>query len=175
MYKTEKAMETETLKETGKTEEAICCPQFEPNLWDNKMHLWDQKMFIHDSVKTFFYMPLSFGKIMRRLSEKVEAAGADMPNWLCLSDHTSKWNMDVYLEVDKEVPEANNVTLSGNFYSKVYEGPYKDTGKWVEDFNRTVKEKGLSMKKYYMWYTTCPKCAKKYGKNYTVFLADVST
>jgi hypothetical protein len=23
----------------------------------------------------------------------------------------------------------------------------------------------------YMWYTTCPKCAKVYGKNYVVILA----
>jgi len=24
-----------------------------------------------------------------------------------------------------------------------------------------------------MWYTTCPKCAKKYGKNYVVIIAEV--
>lgn len=168
-------METKTLTETGKIKESECCPPFEPDLWDNKMHTWDKKMFIRDSVKTFFFMPLSFGKVMRRLSEKVEAAGADMPNWLCLSDHTSKWNMDVYLEVDKEVPEAHNVFISGNFFSKVYEGPFKDTGKWGQDFDKVVKEKGLTIKKCYMWYTTCPKCAKKYGKNYTVFIGEVTS
>jgi len=25
----------------------------------------------------------------------------------------------------------------------------------------------------YFFYTTCPKCAKKYGKNYVVILAEV--
>jgi hypothetical protein len=24
-----------------------------------------------------------------------------------------------------------------------------------------------------MWYTTCPKCAQKYGKNYVVIIAQV--
>jgi hypothetical protein len=25
----------------------------------------------------------------------------------------------------------------------------------------------------YMWYTTCPKCAKKYGKNYVTIIAQI--
>jgi len=37
--------------------------------------------------------------------------GATCPDWLCLSDHTSKWNMDIYLAVDKEVSGAQNITL----------------------------------------------------------------
>jgi len=153
--------------------EEECCPRFEPEPWDGKTHQWDKKLFIKDHVSTLFYMPLNFGKVMRRLNKKIEQAGADMPNWLCLSDHTSKWNMDVYLEVDKEVPDAQNVNISGLFFSKVYEGPFKDTGKWAADFEQTLKGKGYNQKKCYMWYTTCPKCAKKYGKNYTVFIAEI--
>jgi hypothetical protein len=137
------------------------------------MLTWDNKMFIKDSVKTFYYMPMNFAKVMRRLSHKVETSGADVPDWLCLSDHTSKWNMDVYLEVDKEVPDAHNINLSGTFYCRVYEGPFKDTGKWEQDYKKAVSEKGLKTGKLYMWYTTCPKCAKAYGKNYTVFVGEV--
>jgi hypothetical protein len=29
------------------------------------------------------------------------------------------------------------------------------------------------MEKMYFFYTTCPKCAKVYGKNYTVLLAKI--
>ena len=96
-----------------------------------------------------------------------------MPDYIGLSDHTSKWNMDLYLAVDKEIPEAENVTLSGKFYSKVYEGPFNNTGKWMKDFENIAKNKGLAIKKEYMWYTTCPKCAKKYGKNYVVVVGQV--
>jgi len=78
-----------------------------------------------------------------------------------LSDHTSKWNMDVYLAVDKEIPGIENVTLSGEFLSKVYDGPFKETGKWCQDFEALARNKNLNIKKWYMWYTTCPKCAKK--------------
>ena len=118
-------------------------------------------------------MPLNFGSVMKRMDKKVRAANANVPEWLCLADHTSKWNMDVYLAVDKTVANAENTTLSGNFYSKVYEGNFKDTGNWHKDFENTLKTKGINNKKIYMWYTTCPKCAKKYGKNYVVFVAEI--
>ena len=116
---------------------------------------------------------MNFGKVITRLTKKVEDSKAQMPDQLCLSDHTSKFNMDIYLSVDKEIPGAENVTLSGKFLSKVYEGDFKDTGKWCEDFKLYAKNQGKEIKKWYMWYTTCPKCAKAYGKNYTVIIAQV--
>ena len=151
-------------------QEDICCPEFDPAPWDGKIVEWNDKKFIKDRVFTFLYMPFGFGKVMRALDRQVRNAGATMPERLCLSDHTSKWNMDVYLAVDKAIPDAQNVTLSGKFLCKVYEGPYKDTGKWCKDFELFAKSKDQTIKKWYMWYTTCPKCAKKYGKNYVVFL-----
>ncbi|MDX9880893.1 MAG: hypothetical protein RBS73_02430 [Prolixibacteraceae bacterium] len=151
----------------------ICCPPFEPDPWENKLFTWENKSFIKDRVCTLFYMPLNFGSVMKRLDKKVRAAEAAIPDWLCLSDHTSKWNMDLYLAVDKKVAGAENVTLSGKFFSKVYEGPFKDTGKWCKDFEEDAKSKGLVVRKWYMWYTTCPKCAKKYGKNYVVVVGEV--
>lgn len=150
--------------------EPECCPKFDPAPWENQVFEWDNKKFIRDKVFTFFYMPVNFGGAMKRLNKKVDNAGATMPDWLCLSDHTSKWNMDLYLAVDREIPGAENTTLSGKFYSKVYEGPYRDTGKWTEEYKKSAKEKGFEIKKWYMWYTTCPKCAKKYGKNYVVII-----
>lgn len=151
----------------------ICCPPFDPKAWDEKTFEWQQKKFIKDHVFTLFFIPINFGRVMKRLDAKVRNAGATIPDWLCLSDHTSKWNMDVYLAVDKEVPEAENTTLSGKFLSKVYEGPFSDTAKWCKDFEGMAKSKGLNIKKWFMWYTTCPKCAKKYGKNYVTVLSEV--
>ena len=82
--------------------------------------------------------------------------------------------MDLYLAVDKDIPGYENTTLNGNFFSRIYEGPFKDTGKWCKDFEAHAKSKGFSIKKWYMWYTTCPKCAKKYGKNYVAIISQVN-
>jgi hypothetical protein len=151
----------------------ICCPEFDPLPWDDKTFQWENKKFIKDNVFTLFYMPMNFGQVMKRLDQKVSAAGATMPECLCLSDHTSKWNMDIYLAVDKEVPGAENTTLSGKFFSKVYEGPFRDTEKWCKDYDKVALNKGYTINKCYLWYTTCPKCAKKYGKNYVVIVGKV--
>jgi hypothetical protein len=150
-----------------------CCPKFDPAPWDDNLFEWENKKFIKEKVFTLFHVPINFGAVMKRLDEKVRKAGAIIQDNMGLSDHTSKWNMDIYLAVDKEIPDAENTTLSGKFLSKVYEGDFKETGKWCKDFENYAKDKGLAIKKWYMWYTTCPKCAKKYGKNYVAIITQV--
>lgn len=151
-----------------------CCPKFDPAPWDGKVLEWGNKKFIKGKVFTLFFMPVNFGSVIVKLMAKVKDAGAGTPENLCLSDHTSRWNMDLYLAVDKEIPEAENVVLSGRFFSKVYEGDFKETGEWCRDFENIAKERGMKIEKWYMWYTTCPKCAKKYGKNYTVIVGKIN-
>ncbi len=151
-----------------------CCPKFDPMPWDGKTFDWENKKFIKDKVFTFFYLPINFGAVMTRLVKKIDKAGARMLEGVALSEHTSMWNMDLYVMVDKEIAGAENIVLSGKFLSKVYEGNFKDIGKWKKDFANYIQGKGIAIKKMYTWYTTCPKCAKKYGKNYVVLLAQIN-
>ncbi|MDP4267741.1 MAG: hypothetical protein Q8880_09965 [Bacteroidota bacterium] len=159
--------------ENKRENNSVCCPPFDPTPWDDKVFDWENKKFIKDKVFTLFYMPVNFGQVMKRLDMKVKSADVSIPDYLCLSDHTSKWNMNVYLAVDKEIQGSENLLISGKFYSKVYEGPFSNTGKWCKDFENSAEAKGMKIKKMYMWYTTCPKCAKKYGKNYVVIIAEI--
>ena len=158
---------------TQSKEESTCCPRFDPAPCDDKIVNWENKKFIKDKVCTLFYMPVNFGSVMKRLSKTIEKAGGQMSDYLCLSDHTSMWNMDLFMAVDKEIPGASNVTISGNYFCKVYEGDFRETGKWCKDYENILNSKGYNGKKLYMWYTTCPKCAKKYGKNYVVILSSI--
>jgi hypothetical protein len=150
-----------------------CCPQFDPAPWQDKRFEWQNKRFIKDKVMTIFNMPINFGSVITKMTAKANKEGAVTADYLCLSDHTSSWNMDVYLAVEKEIPGAQNVIISGSFFSHVYEGHFKDMGKWMADFEKLVADKGMQMKKMYAWYTTCPKCAKAYGKNYVVLIAQI--
>ena len=154
-------------------EKEECCPKFNPKPWNEKTFIWKNKKFIKGRVFTIFYIPINFGSVITRLMKKIDSANAKFVDNLTLSDHTSKWNMNLLLAVDKEIPGLENVIISGKFLSKVYEGPFKDTGKWCEDFKEYIKKKGYNVKKQYMRYTTCPKCAKKYGKNYVVIIAEL--
>lgn len=153
-----------------KSEQPECCPKFNPEPWDEKSHEWHEKKFIKDKVFTIFHMPVNFGSVITRMMKKVDQAGATSPDNLCLSDHTSLWSMDIYVAVDKHIPEAENTTMSGKFMSRVYEGPFSETANWIKDFMHFLKGKKLRLQKTLMWYTTCPKCARKYGKNYVVIV-----
>lgn len=77
------------------------------------------------------------------------------------------------ITVTKDVPGADNVKLSGTFLTKVFDGPYNAVPKWLKEMDHYVESKGKKTKKYYFYFTTCPKCAKKYRHNYVVAFAEV--
>ncbi|HNQ87033.1 MAG TPA: hypothetical protein PKM73_00195 [Verrucomicrobiota bacterium] len=154
--------------------ETGCCPRFVPEPWQEKAIHWKDKLFLKDRVRCLFYMPLNFGRVMVRNMARISQAGAFTPEPpIGLSDHTSKWSMDIYIEVTREIPGGENVRLSGSFLSKVFEGPFRNTGQWCQQMEEWVRSKGKAVKRCLMYYTTCPKCARHYGKNYVVILAEV--
>lgn len=156
-----------------KNSETGCCPRFNPEPWDEKEIIWQDKIFLKDRVRSFFHIPLNFGSVMVRNMEKIAKADALAPEPILLSDENSLWGADVYIAVSKEVPQAQMKKISGTFLTKVFEGPYRDACKWTRQMKEYVKSKDRNLKKPYFFYTTCPRCAKYYGKNYTVMVAGV--
>ncbi len=153
--------------------ETGCCPRFDPGPWDEKEITWQDKLFLKDRVRSIFHIPLNFDKVMIKNMEKIKAADALASSPLMFTDENSLWGADVFIAVGREVPGAVIERMSGTFLSKVFEGPYKDAGKWAKEMMSYVRSKGRELKNIYFFYTTCPKCAEYYGKNYTVLLAKV--
>ena len=153
--------------------ETGCCARFDPEPWDEKEVTWQDKLFVKDHVRSFLHVPLNFGRVMRKNMAKIEGAGALADEVVVLSDETSLWGADVYIAVAKEVPGAETKGISGSFLTKVFEGPYRDARTWVKEMKAHVESRGRETQKLYFFYTTCPSCAKVYGKNYTVLLAMV--
>ncbi len=87
---------------------------------------WQDRKFVKDRVRSFLHIPLNFGAVMVRNMQKIEAAGAKTNDTIVLCDENSLWGADVYISVPKEIPNAENVTISGTFVSKVFEGPYQN-------------------------------------------------
>ncbi len=148
-----------------------CCPRFNPDPWDEKEIEWEDKKFVKDRVRSIFHIPINFGSVMKRNVELIEAADAKPEEMVVLSDENSLWGADVYIGVTKDVPSARITTISGTFLSKVFEGSYSKMKQWIDEMKQYVASEDKKLKKLYFYYTTCPKCAKKYGKNYVVLLA----
>lgn len=156
-----------TIQPTG------CCEPFNPEPWQDKEITWQDKLFVKDQVASFLHIPLNMGKKIIKNMALIEKAGAKAPHQLMLCDEKSLWGVDVYIDVAKEVPGARMSALSGTFLTKVFEGPYQNAGKWAKEMMNYVKSKNKNLKKLYFSYTTCPKCAKAYGKNYVVLFAQI--
>lgn len=161
-------MSNQTIKPTG------CCEPFNPEPWQDKEITWKDKIFVKDHVTSFLHIPLNMGRKVIKNMELIEKANAKAPQQLMLTDEKSLWGADIYIDVSKDVSGAQMSVLSGTFLTKVFEGPYQNAGKWAEEMREYVKNKDKELKKLYFSYTTCPKCAKAYGKNYVVLLAQIN-
>lgn len=151
-----------------------CCPKFIPRDWDDQTFKFKDKPFVRFTVRSFLYMPLNMGSMITKVMAAVEAADAtDKTEHIMLSYDLSPWQSEHYLAVTKQVAGLENVTLSGTYLSKVFEGPFKDAPKWLAQMQEYVAAKKQSAKKIYLSYTMCPKCAKFYGHNYVVALAQL--
>jgi len=161
-------METSAIKPTG------CCEPFNPEPWQEKEIVWDKKLFVKDHVTSFLHIPINMGAKVIKNMALIERAGAQASYQLMLTDEKSLWGADIYIDVAKEVPGAQMATFSGTYLTKVFEGPYQNAGQWAKEMETYVKNQGRGLKKLYFSYTTCPKCAKTYGKNYVVLFGQVS-
>lgn len=165
-------MTDQKIKSTG------CCEPFDPKPWENPSTgsgqvVWKDKLFVKDHVTSFLHIPLNMGQKIIKNMELINKAKAQAPYQLMLTDEKSIWCADIYIDVVKDVPGAQMATLSGTFLTKVFEGPYQNAGKWAREMIEYVEQKGKKLKKLYFSYTTCPKCAKVYGKNYVVLFAQI--
>lgn len=151
-----------------------CCPPFDPAQWEGKTVVWQGKPFVHEHITSFLHMPLDMGRKVTRATKAIEAAHATPEHPLMLSDERSPWCSELFIDAIGPVPGTDMQRLSGTFVTKVFEGPFSDAGKWMESMKRHVANKGLTLEKLYFGYTTCPTCAKAYGKNYVVLFAKVS-
>jgi hypothetical protein len=53
--------------------------------------------------------------VMKRNVGPIHAAGAFPEPVVILTDETSPWGADVYIEVTRDIPGANMATISGTF------------------------------------------------------------
>lgn len=123
-----------------------CCPVFDPEPWDNKTHNWVNKLFIRDYLTQFFHIPFPpmMAKVIGRMWKKAVDAGAatEMKDFLLLAYDPSPWKSELYMNVTKEVPGAENVKLTGTFISKVFDGPFNHVPEYIKELGYPCRRQG---------------------------------
>ncbi len=151
-----------------------CCPRFKPEGWDEQELHFKDKLFVKAKTRSIFHIPVNMGSVFPKTFAAIDKVHArDDKDFIVLSYDPSPWTGEHFFSVSKNVPDQEMVHMSGDYITKVFEGPYKNAPKWEKEMKEFVENKGKQVKKTYFFYTTCPKCAKFYGKNYMVAVAEV--
>jgi len=151
-----------------------CCPRFKPEGWDGQELHFDKKPFVRASTISLFHVPLNMGSTFGKTWEAIQRAHAETERFLVLSHDESAWHAEHLFAVDRDIPGAQMVHLSGDFLTKVFEGPFSQARAWCAAMEDFALQRGKTVRNQYFFYTTCPSCAKVYGKNYVVAVAEVS-
>lgn len=154
-------------------EKTGCCAELHAGAWDRQEFHWVRKPFLKDHIRALFHTPLDFGAVVTRDHAKIEEAEAYPETPLWLTEEVSPWRSDIHVALDRDVPDADMVEMSGTFLTRVFEGPYRDARRWAETMETYAKEQGRTLDKLYFYYATCPRCAKKLGRNQVVAFARV--
>ena len=151
-----------------------CCARFSPEGWDDQELHFKDKPFLRATTKSVMHVPVNMGSVFTRVQTKLEDADAiDEDNILVLSNDLSAWKAEHLFATDKPIEGEEMVTLSGEFVTKVFEGPYRDARNWYTEMQDVARTQGAVPGKVYFFYTTCPICAKAYGRNYVVGVAEL--
>ena len=158
--------------------EKVCCPKFNPKKWDEKIFHWKNKSFIMESIPTLFHIPFPpmIGKRITKMIDLANGAKKEITKKdevLILFHDPSTFKSEIYLSVMGNVPNANNIKISGTFIGKVFAGDFSSVPKFIKQMEEYLLKNGKSAKDYYIHYAYCPKCAKKYGSNYMIIFAKI--
>jgi hypothetical protein len=151
-----------------------CCPPFDPKGWDGRHLEFKDKLFVRATTRSLLHIPINIGSVFTRVQESIDGAGAqDEDTYLVLSRDLSASEAEHFFAVTQDVPNEEMVRLTGTFLTRVFEGPYHRARFWMHEMETAAEAEGRAAKRIFMFYTTCPRCAKAYGKNYVVGVAEL--
>ncbi len=153
-----------------------CCPRFKPEGWDGQDLYFDEKLFVRAETRSLLHIPVNMGSVFSSTLGEIEAVKAfDPSQTIVLSRDLSSWSAEHFFAVSKHVAGQEMTRLSGHFVTKVFEGPYRDVPRWQDEMEKSIEQSGKKAGRVFFFYTTCPGCAKAYGENYVVGIAEIES
>jgi hypothetical protein len=152
-----------------------CCPKFNPEGWDGQKLHFDGKQFVKATTRSLAHVPLNMSSVFARVQKHIdESQASSAEQSFVLSRDTSAFGAEHLFAVSKPVKGEELETVSGDFVTRVFEGPYREVRNWHSEMRKIAHSHGAGEDQpVWFFYTTCPKCAKAYGKNYVVGVAEI--
>ena len=111
-----------------------CCPRFKPEGWDEQELHFKDKLFVKAKTRSIFHIPVNMGSVFPKTFSAIENVKAkDENDFIVLSYDPSAWTGEHYFSVNKDVPGQEMIHMTGDYLTKVFEGPYKNAPKWEKN------------------------------------------
>ena len=115
-----------------------CCPRFNSEGWDEQKLSFKDKLFVKAKTRSIFHIPINMSSVFPKTFsaiDKAHAKGED--EFIVLSYDPSVWTGEHYFSVIKDVPGQKMIHMTGDYLTKVFEGPYKNVPKWEKEKTKT--------------------------------------
>jgi len=151
-----------------------CCPVFHPENYDNCVFDLSDYHFIKSSTLSFMYIPINMDSVFTRTIKAIDDSKQTYEDqYLILSKDVSPFKCDHYFLTKGNVEGYSTERILGHYYSKVYDGEFKEISNWIKEFKQFLEKQTKPVKDLFVFYTTCPNCAKVYGHNYIVLFGKI--
>ncbi len=74
-------------------------------------------------------------------------------DFLMLVYDRSPWKCEFYMPVRQFVPGADNVQLSGTYFTKVFDGPFSQVPRIINEMDILLTQRDILAKKYYILFS----------------------
>lgn len=152
-------------------DDACVCPTLAPALWEGTRHAWKDRPFWVEPYRAIAHIPLGIGKKLERLLPDLKARGLLAEPVQVLFRNDRFFGGELWIALSREEPGAAAGKISGEFFSKYFEGHYRDAGVWYRKTAEACQAAGSEPREILAWYATCPKCAAKRGAVQAVLFA----
>jgi hypothetical protein len=157
----------------GDDDEIECdCPVLDAEDWDGVESDWGDIAFLKTNVRAAIGVPIGYATKRAELRRRAESMGASVAEDAMFLLGPGRFSRPLLLEVEGVEDGAEEVFRPGGVaYSRLYEAPYGEFRKLLEQFAAEAEEEyGRTPEAVYLWYLTCRTCSNE--RNFeTLFVA----
>ncbi|MBD3387708.1 MAG: hypothetical protein GF416_01555 [Candidatus Altiarchaeales archaeon] len=153
--------------------DSVCCSRLNPLHWDMVFWDWDRKPFYNVVYWSIMHIPLNMNSAMEKAAREIREHGLEDENPIMLSRGEVMFQSSLLISIKEYTDELPVETLTGRYYTRLFEGRYNDKGRYVKETRSDLEGRGLKAREFMFYYPTCPACFQKTKKAQMVVFAEL--
>lgn len=154
---------------------ACGCPVLDGEEWEGRRVMFRQKPFLTRSVPRALGVSIGIEEEIGALRLQAEKLGLPLGEPpMVLERDRGFFKGELLLALGTDTGPENIACIDGAYLAAVHRGPHEGLGAARARFVETIgKERGVTPREVFYWYTDCPRCREAHGGPVTIILAKI--